>query len=117
MNSGGPKPDTLLCGRQRLPNKRPHISLQIAGGRLEGITSISCFPDGNPAEAFLEVGKPGDDIDLICRDAACVFSIALQYGAPASVIAKALGRLENNAPATIIGAMADAAAQCEGTPT
>ena len=103
-------PARIRAERERLPNRRALMTEPISGGGLSGLLSIGRYEDGHAAEAFLEVGKPGTDADLLCRDAACMWSLARQYGVPADVIARALARLEDGKPATIIGAMADAAA-------
>ena len=99
--------------RERLPNRRRQVTQPISVAGVDALVSIGRYEDGRAAEAFLEVGKPGAAIDLIGRDAACLLSIALQYGTPAGEIARALGRLEDGSPATVIGAMCDAAALSE----
>lgn len=101
-----------MSARRRLPNKRPGVNVEIAVGAIEAICTVSLFPDGSPGEIFLEVGKPGSEIDKLARDAACLWSLARQYGAPAEVLALSLARLEDGKPATIIGAAADLAASC-----
>lgn len=99
-----------MTDRTRLPNRRQGVNLEIAADGLEAVCTVNVFPDGAVGEMFLDVGKPGSMVDLISRDAACLYSLARQYGAPADVLAKSLARLEDGKPATIIGAAADAGA-------
>jgi hypothetical protein len=58
-------------------------------------------------EAFLECGKPDDQLDVMARDAAILLSIALQYGVPLDVLAHAVKRNSNGQAAGPIGAMTD----------
>lgn len=48
--------------------------------------------DGQIAEVFLDAGKPGSAINIMAKDAAVVFSIARQFGAPVQAISAALSQ-------------------------
>lgn len=100
-----------MTARTRLANRRMSVNAEIEADGVEAIVTVGVYPDGTPGEIFLEVGQPGSQMDRIARDAACLWSLARQYGAPADVLAAAVGRLEDNRPATIIGAAADLAAR------
>lgn len=51
---------------------------------LNGYVTVGTYPDGNPGEMFLKIGKPGGRYSVY--DALCVaISIGLQYGVPLSV--------------------------------
>lgn len=95
--------------RARLPNRRAGHNSVIECDGLTAVCTVNLWHDGTPGEIFLDVGKPGAQIDLIARDAACLWSIARQYGAPADVLAHSLARLEDGSPATILGVAADLA--------
>lgn len=98
-----------MSARARLPGKRPGVNVEIATDGIAAICTVNVFQDGTPGEMFLDVGKPGSTVDLISRDAACLWSLAVQYGAPPDVLAHSLARLEDGSPATIIGAASDLA--------
>ena len=63
---------------------------------------------GNPAEVFLNSGKPGSMIDGLLGDAAVEISVALQWSLNASMLAKSVGRLDRaGSAASAIGAALD----------
>jgi hypothetical protein len=78
--------------RERLPNRRlgETFDLEVAG--LRYTATIGWFPDGRLGEIFLNNHKSNSAADTNARDAAIVFSIALQHGADPEVIRRALCR-------------------------
>jgi hypothetical protein len=79
-----------VSGRTRLPNRRAHelvavehagFSLRVGAGRRR---------DGQLAEIFIDADKIGTQFDTVLRDLAIVTSIALQCGADAATIRRAL---------------------------
>lgn len=65
------------------------------------------YDDGSLGEVFIAGSKAGADMDAVCRDAAVVLSIAIQYGVPLSALSGATTRNPDGSPSTIIGAVID----------
>ena len=59
---------------------------------LRFTASISRYPDGRIAELFLDNYKAGSAVGTLVRDAAIIFSFAVQHGADADAIRHALCR-------------------------
>ena len=57
--------------------------------------SISRYPDGRIAELFLDNYKAGSAVGTLVRDAAIIFSFAVQHGADPETIRRALCRDSN----------------------
>ena len=81
-----------LTVRMRLPNRRASETFALECAGLSYVATISRFDDGRLGEIFLTNHKAGSAADTAARDAAIVCSIALQFGADAEVIRKALCR-------------------------
>lgn len=78
----------------------------------DGIAYRAAFSRAEPAygplmEVFLEGGKPGSSVQALARDCAVLASIALQYGAPLSIIHKALTRVDDENAAGPMGKFFD----------
>jgi hypothetical protein len=78
--------------RQRLANRRPSETFELASQGLKFTATVSRFTDGTVAEVFLQNHKAGSMAGINAQDAAVVCSLALQYGVPIEVIRKALMR-------------------------
>jgi hypothetical protein len=78
--------------RQRLANRRAAESFSFELNGLRFTATVSRFDDGRLAEVFLSNHKNGNQLDTFVRDAAIILSFALQYGADADAIRRALGR-------------------------
>jgi ribonucleoside-diphosphate reductase alpha chain len=81
-----------MTARRRLPNRRSSTTFAFEVSGLRYTATASYFEDGQLAEIFLGNHKSGSMADNNARDAAPCCSIALQYGAPADVIRRALMR-------------------------
>lgn len=68
---------------------------------------IGHFPDGSPAEIFLDAAKPNSEFDALAADAAILISLLLQFGASPAEIGHALRRTPTGEPASLIGAAVD----------
>lgn len=75
--------------RERLPDRRAAELVEFEHGGRHWTATIGRFEDGRLAEVFLHAGKDSPLLNL-AQDAAIIASIALQFGAPANVIAHAL---------------------------
>ena len=78
--------------RERLPNRRVNETRSLQSEGLPYTATVSRFEDGRLAEIFITNHKSGSAADVNARDAAIACSIALQHGADADVIRKALCR-------------------------
>jgi hypothetical protein len=79
--------------RRRLPDRRAAsetFCFAVAG--LDYTATFSRFPDGKIGELFLNNQKSNSSADVAARDAAIVFSIAVQFGANPETIRAALCR-------------------------
>jgi hypothetical protein len=81
-----------MTARERLPNRRACESRTFELNGLWFSLTVSRFPDGRISELFLNNHKAGNQSDTNARDAAIIFSFAVQYGADADAIRKALCR-------------------------
>jgi hypothetical protein len=81
-----------MTARERLPNKRASISFNFEVGGLRYTATVSRFSDGRIGEVFLNNHKSGNQSDTNARDAAIIFSFAVQFGADADAIRRALCR-------------------------
>jgi ribonucleoside-diphosphate reductase alpha chain len=85
------------------------FALECAG--LSYTATISRYADGRIGEIFLGNHRADSHADACARDAAILASIALQYGAPADVLRKALLRDAQGRPSTPIGVALDLIAE------
>src|SRR5437868_5061609 len=81
-----------MTARERLPNRRSSESFDFKWNVVPYGCTYSRFADGRLAEVFLESTKNGSAADIVSRDAAIACSFALQHGADADLIRRALCR-------------------------
>lgn len=99
--------------RERLKERRPNTTTMIEFGGEKYTVSTGYYPDGRVGEIFIDrvknktSGKLGFALDGICRDAAVLMSMALQFGTSIETISNAVTRDDDGTPATIIGAICD----------
>jgi ribonucleoside-diphosphate reductase alpha chain len=105
-----------MSDRQRLPNRRPHESISIEHHGIMYMAGIGRFPDGRIAEIFLSTSKVGTAVDTQARDAAILASFALQFGAPADDLRRALTRNADGSACGLVGRLLDQLAADGGTP-
>jgi hypothetical protein len=102
--------------RERLPNRRACDSFEFTHACIPYIVSVSRYPDGSLGELFLRTTKAGSAADTNARDAAIVFSLALQFGADAEAIRHALCRDANGAALGPLGQALDRVLLAQGAP-
>ena len=78
--------------RRQLPNRRASETFVIEAAGLRYTATVSWFDDGRLAELFLSNRKSNSSSDIYARDTAIVLSFALQHGADAEAIRRALCR-------------------------
>jgi ribonucleoside-diphosphate reductase alpha chain len=98
--------------RAVLPNRRVSQTIRFDNGghryyATMGYASLEDRLAGKPMEVFVDAGQPGSALQHVTRDAAVILSLALQYGAPVSVLRDAVTRLDNGAPAGPFGCLLD----------
>ena len=79
-------------GRPKPPNRRLCETFVFEVEGLRFTATVSRSADGKPLELFLNNHKHGNQIDTNARDEAIALSFALQCGADAEAIRKALCR-------------------------
>jgi len=97
--------------RERLQNRRTSETFAFECNGLTYTATISRFADGRLAEIFLSNSKAGSHSDVAARDSAVVASIALQFGAPAHMIRRALLRDPRNVASSLLGVALDLLAE------
>jgi hypothetical protein len=93
--------------RDRLPNRRGHILLNIEAGGFRYVAGVGLYDDGGLAEIFLNAEKGGTAIDDAARDSAVVASIALQHGVGADTLRRALMRNGRGVASGPLGVLLD----------
>ena len=88
----------MTASRERLPDRRASETFQLVAGGLSYTCSFSRYSDGRLAEVFLQDHKTNSAADVNARDASIAFSIAVQSGANAEVIRRALCRDSRGRP-------------------
>jgi ribonucleoside-diphosphate reductase alpha chain len=82
--------------RQRLPNRRGSITFDIEAFGLTFTVTASRFSDQRLAEIFIRNHKCDSAAGIMASDCAIAASLALQYGCPTEVLARALSRDSRN---------------------
>ena len=103
-----------MTARARLPNRRLAESFELEVAGLRYTCTVGHFADGSIGELFLSNHKTNSSADTAARDAAIVFSFAVQHGADPEAIRRALCRDSHGNASGPLGAALDAIA--EGTP-
>jgi hypothetical protein len=96
-----------MTARARLPNRRMAETFDLEVGGLKYTATVSRFPDGRIAELFLGNHKSNSAADTNARDAAITFSFAVQHGADADAIRRALSRDSHGRASGPLGAALD----------
>jgi ribonucleoside-diphosphate reductase alpha chain len=96
-----------MSARERLPNRRASISFGFECAGLRYTATYSKYSDGRIGELFLSNHKSNSQADTSARDAAIVFSFALQFGADPEAIRKALCRDSQGRPSGPLAAALD----------
>jgi len=78
--------------RERLHNRRASLLFDFESMGMRFTASVSRYPDSRIAELFIDNHKAGSAIGTLVRDAAIIFSFAVQHGADADAVRRALGR-------------------------
>jgi hypothetical protein len=101
--------------RKPLPFRRHGITQRVSFKNHSFDVTFGVGDDGTVQEAFMRSTKEGSDLSDLLRDGCILFSLLLQHGEAAAVIANALGENRGEGDATgpessAIGSIARAAA-------
>jgi hypothetical protein len=105
-----------MTARERLDNRRLSENFTFELDGLRFTATVSFYPDGRISELFLNNHKAGNQTDTNARDAAIVLSFALQHGADAEAIRRALCRDGGGRALGPLGAALDLLAHGDSTP-
>jgi hypothetical protein len=81
-----------MSERQRLSNRRASLTFDLEVARLCYTATASRFSDGRIGELFLTNHKNNSGADTNARDSAIAFWFAVQHGADADAIRRAMCR-------------------------
>jgi ribonucleoside-diphosphate reductase alpha chain len=93
--------------RERLPNRHTTIRRRFDFGGHRYYGDIGFYKDWRPGEVFLDVGKPGTDMQHMARDLAVAVSLGLQHGVTLAELRDAVTRLDDGSPAGPLGKFLD----------
>ena len=96
-----------MTARERLPQRRASETFSFELNGLRFTATVSRFPDGSIGELFCDNHKAGSAIGTLVRDAAIIFSFAVQHGADPEAIRRALCRDGNGRALGPLGAVLD----------
>jgi hypothetical protein len=93
----------MTSTRETLPNRREREGFDFEHAGVKYTACVGRFNDGRVGEIFLSTTKAGTDVDAIARDAALLFSLAVQHGCPLETIRAALSRDNRGEAAGALG--------------
>jgi hypothetical protein len=96
-----------MTARQRLPNRRSHEVIAFEHDGQKYAAGVGRFDTGTVAEVFLTANKSGTAIQNFAADSAIVLSFAMQHGADAAAIRRALVRNGRGEPGSPIARLLD----------
>lgn len=80
--------------RRKLPPERQSITRRFTiGNDVKLYATVGMWEDGTPGEVFCRIAREGSTISGLVDGACIAFSIALQYGAPLSVLCRKWTRM------------------------
>ena len=101
----------MTTGRQRLPNRRGSITLDLEALGLTFTITASRFDRGDLGEVFIQNHKMTSAAGILASDCGIAASLALQFGCPAEVLARALSRDSRNNATGPLGIALDSLAR------
>ena len=96
-----------MSARERLPSRRNHTLFDFKSMDMDFTASVSRYPDSRISELFIDNHKAGSSVGTLVRDLAIVFSFAVQHGADAEAIRRALCRDSQGRPLGPLAAALD----------
>jgi hypothetical protein len=93
--------------RERLPDRRASTLFDFESMDMRFTASVSHYKDGRIAELFIDNHKAGSAIGTLVRDLAITFCFAVQHGADAEAIRRAVCRDSQGRPLGPLGVALD----------
>ena len=93
--------------RERLPQRRASLTFSLEHAGLHYTVTISHFPDGRPAECFVQSHKLSSSADTAARDSGILLSLLFQFGCPVETVAHAVTRNSDGSASGVVGAILD----------
>jgi hypothetical protein len=94
--------------RERLPNRRAGERFEIIFDNHLFVVTIGEYADGRLAEVFINALKSASAYGHLARDTGILLSFALQHGASADTLSKAVSRDDNGVAQGLAGHVIDA---------
>ena len=96
-----------MTARERLLQRRASLTFNLEHVGLHYTVTLSNFPDGRPAECFVQNHRLSSAADVAARDSGILLSLLFQFGCPAATIAHAITRNSDGSPSGVVGAILD----------
>jgi hypothetical protein len=96
-----------MTARERLPQRRASLTLNLEHAGLYYTITLSRFPDGRPGEIFVQNHKLSSAADIAARDSGILLSLLFQFGCPVETIAHAITRNSDGSASGVVGAILD----------
>jgi ribonucleoside-diphosphate reductase alpha chain len=93
--------------RTRLPDRRGCELIDFESMSMQFTASVGRYADGQIGEIFIDNHKCGSSIGTLVRDSAIALSFALQHGADADAIRRAVCRDSAGRPLGPLGRVLD----------
>lgn len=93
----------MTADRDRLTKKRPNETFTIGIGNHTIELSVGMYPNGSPAEAFIDVHKVGAPFRAMCHIFAVTLSIGLQHGVPIETYVNAIREIAGDPNGSVTG--------------
>lgn len=101
----------LPMRRERLPTRRESETIKFDHNGVRYFATVGFYPDGRPAELFLDCSRSGDLLQGTMRDAAIAVSLALQHGVTLATLREAMLREADGSPAGVMSRALDLIAE------
>jgi hypothetical protein len=93
--------------RERLPRRRASLTFNLEHAGLYYTITLSHFPDGRPAECFIQNHKLSSAADIAAHDSGILLSLLFQFGCEVDTIARAITRNSDGSAGGVVGAVID----------
>jgi hypothetical protein len=93
--------------RERLPQRRASLTLDLEHQGLGYRITVSYFSDGRLAECFVQNHKQSSSADIAARDSGILLSLLFQFGCSLETVAHAITRNGDGSASGVVGAILD----------
>lgn len=92
------------------PHRRRSVTSRITYEGHDYHVTVGFYESGRVAEVFAHGARVGSDMDRLLDDACITMSILIQHGMTASMLLEHLGKTPDGEPSSILGMLAQTAA-------